>query len=184
MTTFYSLETKDGVYVFTPIERQEPFWVGWPVGGTEAPRITDKFNAPRGYANRKHEGLDCDSYINDTEQLAPVVAAQTGVVEYVSRRVDNPSYGYHVVVLHPWDGIKDRYRTLYAHLSDISVEVGLTVIRGQQIGIAGGTGASSAHLHFGVYDSMAGLKGYVRCRDCSGLFPEGVIDPESVLRYG
>lgn len=36
----------------------DPFWVAWPVGGGESPRITDKFNAPRNYANGKHEGVD------------------------------------------------------------------------------------------------------------------------------
>lgn len=184
MTTLYEMTLKDGVYMFTPVEQQEPFWVSWPIGGTETARITDRFNAPRDYANKKHEGVDCDGYINATGQLAQVLAAQTGMVEYVSRRTDSPSYGQHVVIMHPWDGISGRYRTLYAHMSDIIVEPGLTVIRGQQIGVAGATGTGAIHLHLSVFDSRAGLKGYVRCRDCSGLFPEGVIDPESVLRYG
>ncbi len=160
----------------------EPFWMAWPVGGSEPQRITDSFNAPRNYANGKHEGLDCDAYINATGQLAPVLAAQDGIVEYVNRRTDNPSYGTHIVIRHPWNGQVDRYRTLYAHLSSVSVQVWDTVKRGQQIGVAGATGASAIHLHFGVYDSQAGLKGYVRCKDCTGLFAEGVIDPRSVLR--
>lgn len=162
----------------------EPFWVAWPVGGGETPRITDKFDSPRGYANGKHEGMDCDAYINATAENAPVLAAQVGVVEYVSNRADNPSYGMHVVIRHPWNGVVDRYRTLYAHLSKVLVTRGDTVSRGQQIGISGMTGTNAIHLHFGVYDAQAGLKGYVRCKDCTGLFPEGVIDPESVLRYG
>lgn len=162
----------------------EHFWVAWPVGGGEAPRITDKFDAPRGYANNKHEGTDCDAYVNALSQLSPVLAAQDGTVEYVSNRADNPSYGMHVVIRHPWNGVVDRYRTLYAHMSNVLVMRGDAVYRGQRIGTAGATGTSAVHLHFGVYDAQSGLKGYVRCKDCTGLFPEGVIDPESVLRYG
>lgn len=162
----------------------EHFWASWPVGGGEAPRITDKFNAPRDYANKLHEGMDCDAYVNALSQLSPILAAQDGVVEYVSNRADNPSYGMHIVIRHPWNGVVDRYRTLYAHMSNVLVMRGDTVYRGQRIGTAGATGTSAVHLHFGVYDSQSGLKGYVRCKDCTGLFPEGVIDPESVLRYG
>lgn len=160
----------------------EPFWVQWPVGGSEPPKITDAFNAYRDYANKKHEGMDCDSYINATGQLAPVLAAQIGIVEYVSKRTDNPSYGYHIVIRHPWYGVTDRYRTLYAHMSRIDVSVGQPVERGQQIGVAGATGTQAVHLHFGVCDSKEGLKGYVRCKDCTALFTEGVVNPQSVLR--
>lgn len=182
MTTLYEMTVKEGVYMFSPVEQSAPFWVTWPIGGTETSRITDKFDAPRGYANGKHEGMDCDSYINATGQLAPVLAAQDGVVEYVSKRTDGNSYGWHIVIRHPWNGVTDRYRTLYAHLSGILVTAGLAVTRGQQIGIAGATGTNAVHLHFGVYDARAGLKGYVRCKDCTGLFPEGVINPQSVLK--
>lgn len=186
MTT-YTLTIKDGAFIFLPVEQtttDEPFWVMWPIGGGEAPRITDRFNSPRDYANRKHEGTDCDAYINAIDRNAPVLAAQAGVVEYLSSRADYPSYGVHIVIRHPWAGVADRYRTLYAHLSSTSVVKGDTVARGQQIGVAGATGTSAIHLHFSVFDSTAGLKGYVRCKDCTGLFPEGVINPESVLRYG
>jgi murein DD-endopeptidase MepM/ murein hydrolase activator NlpD len=183
--TFFTLTIKDGAYTFSPVDAPpEPFWVAWPIGGSELPRITDKFNAPRGYANGEHEGVDCDSFMNATGKLANVLAAQDGIVEYISKRSDNPSYGTHIVIRHPWNGVGDRYRTLYAHLSSVLVSKGDTVKRGQTVGISGATGTNAVHLHFGVYDAQAGLKGYVRCRDCTALFPEGVIDPESVLRYG
>lgn len=159
----------------------EPFWVSWPVGGIEAPRITNKFNAPRNYANRKHEGTDCDGYQNANGVLSPVLAAQDGIVEFVNRR-GGESYGLHVVIRHPWNDEPFRYRTLYAHLSSVSVSVGDIVGRGDPIGIAGATGTGAVHLHFGVYDAVNGLKGYLRCVDCSAMLPDGVIDPESVLR--
>jgi murein DD-endopeptidase MepM/ murein hydrolase activator NlpD len=161
--------------------KPEPFWCSWPVGGPETPRVTDKFNAPRAYANRKHEGTDCDGYINLTGQLAPVLAAQDGVVEFVNMRTGE-SYGTHVVIRHPWGGDPVRYHTLYGHLSRVQVSVGQEVKRGEQIGVAGATGTQAVHLHFGVYDTVTGLKGYVRCSDCTALFTEGVIDPEIVLR--
>lgn len=161
----------------------DPFWVAWPVGGSESPRITDKFNAPRNYANGKHEGLDCDAFINATAKNASILAAQDGIVEFVRTRTDNPSYGKHIVIRHPWGTESARYRTLYAHLSSIGVTEGQQVTRGQQIGVSGATGTSAIHLHFGVYDAVNGLRGYVRCIDCSATWPEGVIDPESVLRY-
>lgn len=161
----------------------DPFWVSWPVKSSESPRITDKFNATRDYANKKHEGIDCDAYENSTAHNATVVAAQDGVVESVRVRGDAPSYGVHVVIIHPWGKDQNRYRTLYGHLSKTTVTAGQIVKRGDPIGIAGSSGTTAIHLHFGVYDTVAGLKGYARCIDCSADWPEGVIDPESVLRY-
>jgi murein DD-endopeptidase MepM/ murein hydrolase activator NlpD len=56
------------------------------------------------------------------------------------------SYGLYVVVDHG-----DGLRTLYAHLSRISVSVGQQVSQGQVLGIAGATGrAYGVHLHFEV----------------------------------
>ncbi len=54
------------------------------------------------------------------------------------------SYGYHVIVEHA-----DGWRSLYAHLSGISVAVGDTVFQGDVIGVSGATGkVTGAHLHF------------------------------------
>ncbi|MFH1601452.1 MAG: M23 family metallopeptidase [Candidatus Shapirobacteria bacterium] len=73
-----------------------------------------------------------------------VVAADAGqVVSVIYARYD---YGNHVVLDHG-----NGYRTLYAHLSSISVSAGQTVSQGQQIGIMGSTGRSTGvHLHFEV----------------------------------
>jgi murein DD-endopeptidase MepM/ murein hydrolase activator NlpD len=164
----------------TPPPPQTPFWVDYPISSTEAPRITSAFNAPTTYG--KHEGVDFDSYQNSTGQSTPLLAGQDGVVEYVNTRTGE-SYGLHIVIRHPWDGNPNRYRTLYAHLSRAEVQVGQTVKRGEPIGLAGRTGADAIHLHFGVYDAVAGLKGYIRCADCSALWPEGVLDPTPLIRY-
>jgi murein DD-endopeptidase MepM/ murein hydrolase activator NlpD len=191
MPQLYALSIHEGSFTFTPVpvevplpEPPEPFWVAWPIQSHEAPRITDggKFNAPRNYANGKHEGADGDAFDNTTGTNAIVVAAQDGVVEYVCQRGDSPSYGLHVVLKHPWGAEADRWRTLYAHLSQIFVVPGAIVKRGTPLGVAGRTGTEAIHLHWSVHDAVAGLKGYVRCKDCSAFWPDGVIDPESVLR--
>jgi len=165
----------------TPAPAPEPFWCAYPVGGSESMRVTDHFNAPRTYANLKHEGTDFDAYQNLIGVNAPILAAQDGIIEYINTHLGT-SYGLHVVIRHPWGDEAYRYRTLYAHLSSVMVSVGQTVVRGQQIGVSGRTGTAAIHLHFGVYDAVKGLKGYVLCSDCSALWPGGVLDPESVLR--
>jgi murein DD-endopeptidase MepM/ murein hydrolase activator NlpD len=61
----------------------------------------------------------------------------------------NPSgYGFRVVIDHGTD-----YVTLYAHLSDIYVEAGQVVGKGQVIGLSGANGnITGPHLHFEVRD--------------------------------
>lgn len=72
----------------------------------------------------------------------PVVAAIDGNVWH---GYDAGGYGYYVTVT--GGGVE----TTYAHLSSISVNQGVSVTAGQQIGRSGTTGNSSGcHLHFGV----------------------------------
>jgi len=75
---------------------------------------------------------------------APVVAADSGTVVLVAWW--EYSYGYHVVIDHG-GGLK----TLYGHLSEIDVQAGQTVNKGDLIGREGSTGRSTGpHLHFEV----------------------------------
>lgn len=83
---------------------------------------------------------------------APVIAADDGVVintqvwNGIVTNGDNNSYGHMVEIEHA-----DGNITLYAHLSEINVQQGDTVVRGQQIGRVGDTGnATGAHLHFEI----------------------------------
>src|SRR5512139_1761387 len=131
----------------------EPFWVAWPIEATERTRITDNFDAPRNYANKRHEGIDCDGFVNAENRLAKVLAAQDGVVESVIFRKNGPSYGLHIIIRHPWNNEPDRFRTLYAHLSQCDVQAGQIVKRGQVIGTAGNSGTTAVHLHFNVHDT-------------------------------
>ena len=82
----------------------------------------------------------------------PVVAADDGTVTItqtwngIVTKGDSNSYGNMVQVTHA-----DGTVTLYAHLSEINIRQGDTVVRGQQIGRVGSTGNSSGpHLHFEV----------------------------------
>jgi len=76
----------------------------------------------------------------------PVKAADRGTVVYAGW---NPTgYGFRVVIDHGID-----YVTLYAHLSDIYVEQGQVVAKGQVIGASGANGnVTGPHLHFELRD--------------------------------
>jgi hypothetical protein len=76
----------------------------------------------------------------------PVTAADRGVV--IRAGWSNAGYGQFVIVDHNID-----YITLYAHLSEIFVEEGQVVARGQLLGRVGSTGNSTGpHLHFEIRD--------------------------------
>lgn len=69
-------------------------------------------------------------------------AALDGKVETI--RFDKGGYGTHIRIRHT-----DGALTIYAHLSKVIVAVGQSVVEGEQIGVTGNTGLSSApHLHF------------------------------------
>ena len=73
-----------------------------------------------------------------------VVASQGGSV--TTAGWNRGGYGNYVIVDHG-----NGFRTLYAHLSLISVSAGQKVSQGQQVGVMGSTGRSTGvHLHFEV----------------------------------
>lgn len=80
---------------------------------------------------------------------APVVAANTGTVIHTNYCPYNGyAYGYGTYIIVDHGG---GITTLYAHLSNITVQKGDIVVMGQQIGNVGNTGWSTgAHLHFEV----------------------------------
>lgn len=87
---------------------------------------------------RKHEGIDIarPSGFN-------IKAADNGVVEAAGW---DGTYGNRIIVNH-----KNGYKTTYAHLSSISVNVGDVVPQGSILGVMGSTGRSTGtHLHFEV----------------------------------
>ncbi len=91
-----------------------------------------------------HDGLDYGLYYED------VLASADGVVSYADwNHPDCHSCGFgQEVRIDHGNGITTRY----AHLSQILVQKGQRVRRGQVIGISGNTGSSTGeHLHWGVY---------------------------------
>jgi murein DD-endopeptidase MepM/ murein hydrolase activator NlpD len=107
-----------------------PIWLAPPI---RAP-IGDRFG-PRG--NGFHPGIDYPAPTG-----SPVRAAGGGSVFFAGR--DAGGYGNLVVILHP-KGV----RSMYAHLSRISVGRGQSVVAGSIVGTVGATGlATGPHLHF------------------------------------
>ncbi|WP_144792798.1 VCBS repeat domain-containing M23 family metallopeptidase [Microbacterium paludicola] len=90
--------------------------------------------------HRVHDGIDISG-----QGGTPVLAAYDGTIR---ARAWSNSYGNYVDIEHP-----GGYVTRYAHMvSPGLVAPGGTVVRGQQIGVVGNTGASTgAHLHFEVW---------------------------------
>ena len=86
-----------------------------------------------------HQGIDYGCPTG-----TPILASDDGVVDFTA----NLTVGYGKYIRLKHDG---GYITLYAHLSEILVREGQTVVKGQVIGKSGSTGNSTgAHLHFEV----------------------------------
>lgn len=89
---------------------------------------------------RFHRGIDFGAPIG-----TPIVAAKAGRVE-TAAALDG--YGLTVVVQHG-----KTQQTLYAHLSQIYVQPGELVKKGQLLGLVGSTGNSTGpHLHFEIHE--------------------------------
>lgn len=94
----------------------------------------------RGLSNR-HKGVDIGAPTG-----TPLYAAASGRVS-IARSGWNGGYGTMVIITHD-----NGTRTLYAHMSKLSVSTGQYVEKGQVIGAIGSTGRSTGpHLHFEVY---------------------------------
>ncbi|MBT8036194.1 MAG: M23 family metallopeptidase [Verrucomicrobiae bacterium] len=98
-----------------------------------------------------HEGIDIKPMKRDRsgKPLDDVLAIASGVIAYANTSSKRSNYGKYVVVEHLWDC--GPVYSLYAHLSDIKVNVGQKISQGQSIGKLGYTGVGlsreRAHLH-------------------------------------
>jgi murein DD-endopeptidase MepM/ murein hydrolase activator NlpD len=125
-------------------------WMLWP---THCRRYHQRFGEnQRLYYNccrmtGGHNGVDLRVDLTAPE-TSPIVAALPGTVSQVA--FDQDGYGHHLRVRsYGPDG--GEITLLYAHLSDIEVEVGMLVSRGDLLGWGGSTGFSSGpHLHLGM----------------------------------
>lgn len=133
-------------------------------------RITDPFNAPRTYANKKHEGTDFDAYDEIHRKLVNVCAVAAGTI-LLAVKTFQPlpalGYGIHIIIDHG-----NGYRSWYCHLSILSVTVGQAVKRGEVIGVSGRSGTAAIHLHLNLQHIGHGLSGY---------FIPDAIDPMSIM---
>lgn len=120
----------------------------WPLSSVS---ITQEFgktsSSQRLYVSGTHNGVDFRASIG-----TPIRSALSGTVLAVNYgTVPNCQYGKWVLVKH-----LNGLATLYAHLSDISVQKGDTVSTGNVIGFSGDTGYSTGpHLHLGLYIAEA-----------------------------
>lgn len=110
--------------------------LGWPIEPVIVSSLFGKRLHPLSKTMRFHAGLDL---VARAGQL--ISSAGRGVVVFSGW---NGAHGKHVEVQHP-GGVISRY----SHLSQLLVEVGGEVGRGDPIGLAGSTGSSTGpHLHF------------------------------------
>ena len=107
----------------------------WPSRG----EITTYFGEVDRFSPRGHAGLDIAA-----DWGTPILAADEG--EVLKAYWNAEGYGGLVVLAHP-----SGYETWYGHLSNLGVEPGEHVTRGEPIGRMGSTGYSTgSHLHFEV----------------------------------
>ncbi|MCA1054684.1 peptidoglycan DD-metalloendopeptidase family protein [Rossellomorea aquimaris] len=105
-------------------------WI-FPVDGV----ITDLYGTRSG----THKGVDVGGKVG-----SPVYAVANGTV---SKSYYSDTYGHVIFILH-----ENGYETVYAHLSERSVEENERVEQGVTIGTVGSTGRSTgSHLHFEVH---------------------------------
>ena len=130
-------------------------------------RLKRKINLLSGFGYRihpihkvrkMHAGIDFTA-----PQGTAIRATGNGKVVRVEKR--SSGYGRNVVIDHGFG-----YKTLYAHMHEIDVKVGDTVIKGQQIGTVGNTDTSTApHLHYEVHYKGKAVNPIHYCMD--GLDP-------------
>lgn len=102
---------------------------GWPVSGM----------LTQGYWGG-HPAIDIGAL-----KGAPIYAADSGFV--IVSSFSGWGYGRMIVIEHG-----NNFQTLYAHLAAAYVEVGQSVVRGQQIGTVGASGnATGPHLHLEIH---------------------------------
>lgn len=102
-------------------------------------RVTQTFQ--QHLANGLAPGVD----ISNGREGDPVLAMEAGNVSAVF--IDPGNQALIVRIRHT--GALSAFETGYAHLASASVTVGQPVVRGQQIGLVGHSGAEFAHLHGG-----------------------------------
>ncbi|ROT47753.1 M23 family metallopeptidase [Candidatus Cardinium hertigii] len=91
---------------------------------------------------KMHEGVDFAA-----PMYTPIYAAADGYVK--SLKNDKKGLGNHLLLEHG-----NGFQTLYAHMYSITVKERQKIVRGQQIGTVGSSGASTGpHLHYEIFQN-------------------------------
>lgn len=97
-----------------------------------------------GYSSTNHDGIDIGGTGGNLDGQA---ADSIGSGKVIQVGYEGKGYGNYVVVDHG-----NGYTSLYGHLQKATVKQGDTVSAGQQVGVIGSTGSSTApHLHLRVH---------------------------------
>lgn len=97
-----------------------------------------------GYSSSDHDGIDIGGTGGNLDGQA---ADSIGGGKVIEVGYQEKGYGNYVVVAHG-----NGYTSLYGHLQKATVKQGDTVSAGQQVGVIGSTGSSTApHLHLRVH---------------------------------
>lgn len=147
----------------------------WPLSSVSITQLFGKTSSSqRLYTSGTHNGIDFRALIG-----TPVRTALSGTVLAINYgAVPNCQYGKWVLIKH-----QNGLATIYAHLSDISVQKGSRVSTGQVIGFSGATGyATGPHLHFSVYVAEAISFKHYTCRNNTVVTipvapPSAYLDP-------
>lgn len=147
---------------------EHPFRLYWP---TDYPKVTQSFGAnPEIYSKwglPGHEGVDIRAPMNTN-----VYACADGEIYFLIDEAAGHPYGKHVRIRH-----KGGFRTVYAHLARVEVEIGEVVKSGQIIGKANSTGNSTgSHLHLTLKKEGATARKETQ-------FKGDVIDPTPFLIF-
>ena len=142
----------DGPAFYQYIERNYKGVKSTPWQGGQYGFVRDPTDTAGGVVyTRFHEGIDIRPLHRDPhgEPLDEVRAIADGKVVHVNPVAGYSNYGKYIVIEHRWGG--SNYYSLYGHLSEIAVQPGDIVKRGQHIAVMGYTGTGlnreRAHLH-------------------------------------
>ena len=147
-----ALYSGDGPAFYQKIERVYKGEKSTPWEGGQYGFVRDPVETPQGLVmTRFHEGIDIRCIHRDSrgEPLDEVRAIADGKVVHANPIAGYSNYGKYIVIEHVWGGCS--YFSLYGHLSEIAVQPGQEIHRGERIATMGYTGAGlnreRAHLH-------------------------------------
>lgn len=117
---------------------------GYPIYIERIRKVSSEFGMrtnPLSKTKKMHTGVDLLA-----EEGTQILASGKGTVVKVVH--DTKGYGNHIVIQHNM-----KYKSLYAHLKSINVEVGDKIKEGTAIGIIGNSGTSiKTHLHYEIME--------------------------------